>query len=340
MPASSSPSPASPTLTAPTIALFGATGAIGSSIATTLRANGCRYRVVGRSAAALAARFGSDPLAELRTWNPDDPESVAHAAAGIETLIYMVGVPYDQFALHPRLMRQTLDGAVRAGVKRLLLIGTLYPFGRPQSPRVDENHPRDPHTYKGRMRKEQEDLVLAAHRDGRLQTTILRLPDFYGPGVEASFLHDIFAAIAAGRRAQMIGPIDRPHEYVFVPDVGPVVVKLALTAAAYGRTWNLGGAGTIAPREFARRAFAQAGQKPRFMVAGRLMLRLLGLFNPLMRELVEMHYLVTSPIVVDDRALDALLGPIEKTSYDDGIAACLRAMTAGGVPFKSATPRD
>ena len=320
----------------PRFALFGATGAIGHSIATAFRAAGLRYRVVGRSAASLEKRFASDPLAEIRTWNPDSPESIAQAAAGIDTLIYMVGVPYDQFALHPKILRQTIDGAVQAGVKRILLIGTLYPFGRPRTARVDENHPREPHTFKGRMRKEQEDVLMDAHRAGRIEATILRLPDFYGPHVEASFFGGLFQAIKTGGRAQMVGPIDRPHEYVFVPDVGPVVVKLAQTPAAYGRTWNLGGAGPVVPRVFATRAFAQAGQKPRFLVAGKLMLRLLGLTNPFMRELVEMHYLITDPIIVDDRALESLIGPLRKTSYDDGIAACLRALQEDTESFKSA----
>lgn len=306
-------------------ALFGASGAIGASIAAALRAAGLSYRVVGRTEAGLRRAFGADPQAEIATWNPDDPASVQAAAAGVDTLVYLVGVPYDQFHLHPVLLRRTLDGAIAAGVRRVVLIGTLYPFGRPQTATVDENHPREPHTRKGRWRKEQEDVLLAAHASGRIEGTILRLPDFYGPGVERSFLHDLFTAIAAGRRAKLIGPIDRPHEYVFVPDVGPVVVRLAQTPAAYGRAWNLGGAGAIAPRELARRAFAAAGQRPRLIVAGKTLLRVLGLFDRIMRELVEMHYLLTDPVIVDDRALRQLLGGLEKTSYDEGIRRCLAA---------------
>ena len=110
-----------------TIALFGASGAIGQSISSALREQNLNYRVVGRNAASLEKAFGSDSLAKIRTWDPIH-SSIGSAAEGIETLIYMVGVPYDQFNLHPRLMRQTIDGAVAAGVRRILLIGTLYPF--------------------------------------------------------------------------------------------------------------------------------------------------------------------------------------------------------------------
>ena len=52
-----------------TIALFGATGVLGQSVASALRAQGRRYRVVGRSEASLRREFGDDPLAEIRTWS-------------------------------------------------------------------------------------------------------------------------------------------------------------------------------------------------------------------------------------------------------------------------------
>jgi nucleoside-diphosphate-sugar epimerase len=311
------------------IALLGAAGAIGNSIANALRKQGREYRVVGRHRESLDAAFGSDPLAEIVTWNPDDPASVRTAACGVETLVYLVGVPYDRFELHPILMRKTLDGAIAEGVKRVLLIGTVYPYGIPKTTPVTESHPREPNTFKGRMRKEQEDLLLAAHAEGKIQGAVLRLPDFYGPGVEKSFLDSLFKAAVDGSTANMLGPIDRPHEFVFVPDVGPVVTALADRAEAYGRWWHFAGVGPITQREMIDRVFRMAGRKPRFRVAGKTTLRLIGLFNPLMRELAEMHYLLTTPILLDDSALRGLLGTVEKTPYDVGLRACLESARSG-----------
>jgi nucleoside-diphosphate-sugar epimerase len=307
------------------IALFGAAGAIGNSIASALRTNQQPYRVVGRSRDSLQRDFVSDPLAEIVTWNPDDLSSVILAAKDIDTIVYLVGVPYDHFELHPQLMRKTLEGAIAAGVPRLLLIGTVYPYGLAQVNPVREDHPRNPHTFKGRMRKEQEDLLLAADAAGKIHGGVLRIPDFYGPGVDKSFLHMIFVAAAKGTRAQVIGPVDTPHEYVFAPDVGAVVARLIDNPAAYGRWWHLAGTGTITTREVVNRAFALTGHKPRMLVAGKTTLRLMGLFNPLMREMVEMNYLQTSPLVLDDSALRGLLGEIEKTSYEQGIRRCVEA---------------
>ena len=60
-------------------------------------------------------------------------------------------------------------------------------------------------------------------------------------------------------------------------------------------------------------------------VAEKMMLRLIGLFNPFMREMVEMHYLMTDPLIMDDSALQRLIGPIRKTSYVEGIRQTLIA---------------
>ena len=53
------------------------------------------------------------------------------------------------------------------------------------------------------------------------------------------------------------------------------------------------------------------------------MLRAIGSFNPLLREFVEMHDLLTEPLLLDDTALHTLHGPIVKTPYDDGVRAML-----------------
>lgn len=44
-----------------------------------------------------------------------------------------------------------------------------------------------------------------------------------------------------------------------------------------------------------------------------------------MRELVEMNYLFTTPVLMDESALRGLLGDLKKTSYEEGIRLSLQA---------------
>ena len=68
-----------------------------------------------------------------------------------------------------------------------------------------------------------------------------------------------------------------------------------------------------------------AGSKPRLRVAGKNTLRIMGLFNPLLRELAEMNYLFNNPLILDDSAIHQLLGEIRKTTYEEGLRLSLEA---------------
>lgn len=314
-------------------AIFGATGSVGKALADEWANSGIPFRVVSRSEERLRrdfSRYGD--WVDCRVADVSDPRAALAAAQGVDTIFYTVGVPYTQFHLHPQFTRVVLDAAVSAGVSQFILQGTVYPFGLPQRETVDESHPRNPQTHKGKMRKEQEDLVLAAHGRGNLHTTILRAPDFYGPESELSYVSDIFKAAVEGRRANVVGPINVPHEFIFMPDLARTLIALAEKAEAYGTAWNVAGPGMITIRRFAEIAFAAAGRKSALRVAGRTLLRLAGLFKPFMREVAEMHYLWTNPVMLDDSKLRRLLPDLRKTSYEDGIRATIEAMRTPGIP--------
>lgn len=310
------------------VAIIGATGAVGQQIGRILSEQGREYVAVGREMKRLERAFGADPHAWCRTWDTQSAASLVPALEGVESVVYAIGVDYWKFELHPILVARALDAARAAGVKRFMLIGTVYPYGLPLSEFVSENHPREPHTFKGRMRKEQEDLVLEAHVPGVFETVELRLPDLYGPGMEKSFLTDAFTNAPQGKACALVGPIDVRHEFAFIPDCAQVAVRVLDEPRAYGTFWNYAGPGTITIRQFAGEIYAQCGTKPRYTVANRAILRLMGLFNPMMRELVEMHYLITDPVVLDDRRLRDLLGELPKTPYADGIRLTLEAQGA------------
>jgi nucleoside-diphosphate-sugar epimerase len=310
-----------------TCAIFGATGSIGKALAAEFANANVPFRVVGRSVERLErdfARYGK--LVDYKAADLEDPQAAKSAAEGIELIFYAVGVPYTNFALHPKLMRATLDGATASGVKCFVHVSNVYPYGLPQQELIDESHPRNPRTFKGRMRKEQEDLVFAADGRSGLRTTILRPPDFYGPDAELSYAADIFKAAIEGRAANVIGPVDTPHEFVFVPDVAKTLIALSEKVEAYGAAWNLAGPGLISTRHFAALVFAAAGQQPRLRAANKLVLGVMGLFNPMMREIGEMHYLWTHPVKLDDSRLRQLLPDLHKTPYEEGIRATLDAM--------------
>lgn len=310
------------------IAIVGAAGAIGKSIVRALNGSGDLLRLVGRSEANLRAAYGNR-TAEYVAADVTTQDGCLAALGDADSAVYTLGLPYTKkaFAMYPPMMQAMVAAARQARLKRLLLITNVYPYGVPQRERVDETHPRNPAAVKGRFRKEQEDILLAAHEPHGLHTLSLRLPDFYGPDSERSLVHELFKAALTGKKANLLGPIDTPHEFVFTRDVGPVVVALLKKDEAFGTAYNFGGPGTMTTRQFAEKVFAEAGcGYPKMVVAQGLLLRLLGLAMPLLRELVEMEYLLKTPVILDDTKLRRVLGELQKTSYDDGIRQTLAAL--------------
>jgi nucleoside-diphosphate-sugar epimerase len=299
-------------------AIFGAAGAIGPHVAAELDRRGISFRAVGRSREKLERTFGKMSHAEIFDADLADFRSASAAARGVDTIIYTVGLPVMMQQRLPELMRTTLQAASAMGVERIVLVSSVWSYGVPRTSRVAESHPREPETRKGRYRKEQEDLVLAAGG------AVIRLPDFYGPHAEISLATPIFDAALAGKTCNWIGPVNAAHEFVFVPDTGPVIVDVAECASCYGEAWNYGGPGAINSLDFITRVYRAAGQAPKYRVAGHTMLKVLGWFNPVLKEMSEMLYLLETPVILDDSKLVGKLGNLKKTSYDEGIARTLQ----------------
>ncbi|MBZ5725320.1 MAG: NAD(P)H-binding protein [Acidobacteriia bacterium] len=309
-------------------AIFGAAGAIGQAVAPELERRGIPFRVVGRSRPRLEAAFGGLKHAEIFDADLADLRAAGGAARGIDTIIYTVGLPYPSHHLHPVLMRTTIEAAVAMQVKRLVLVSSVYPYGVPRAARVAETHPRQPEARKGKFRKEQEDAVLDAHQKGQLAGLIVRLPDFYGPDADNSLANPVFRAALDGKTANWIGPVNTPHEFVFVPDTGPVIADLASCEECYGEVWNFGGPGEINAMDFITRIYRAVGRGPKYRSVGRGMLKIMGWFSPLYRELPEMLYLQETPIILDDGKLLRKFGAVHKTPYDEGIRKTLDWMRA------------
>jgi nucleoside-diphosphate-sugar epimerase len=305
------------------IVILGAAGATGQAIGKELIERGIAPRLVGRREQAIRGAYPNSS-AEIVVADLETGEGARRAMAGMEVAIMTLGLPYDQFGRYPALMRNIVEAAQQAGVKRFVLVTNIYPYGRPQSNLVEETHPRNPHTFKGRMRLEQEQILEASG----LQWLILRLPDFFGPEAELSHARLIMEAALAGKTADVFEPANTPHQFVYTPDVGPIVADLLEQDRGWNEVYHFAGSGLTTVEEFAQHVFRLAGQPVKLRVAHSWMVWLMGIFSPIMKEFVEMMYLHETPVNVSDAKLEALLGPLQRTSYEEGIQKSLARMSA------------
>jgi nucleoside-diphosphate-sugar epimerase len=309
------------------VALLGANGSVGRALSPLLGEQQVDHRVVGRNHLAIQVRFQDIACCEQYVWDPKEKAAFAEACAGSGTVVYLIGAPLWKFHETVPLIERALEGARSAGVERFLLVSSNWSYTPNSQEKLTEESPRGSTAGKSRMRRDQEDRVLAAHVPGVFATGVLRMADLYGPRVEASHLWSVFQAAKRGTIAHMLAPIDRPHEFVFVRDAARTIAALIDCDAAWSgekaQAWNLGGAGVTSIEDMVNQIFAAEGKPPKYELPGKLLMYFVRSMNPYIREMREMRYLQEESLLLDDSRLAALLGGLEKTEYAEGIRQTL-----------------
>jgi nucleoside-diphosphate-sugar epimerase len=164
------------------------------------------------------------------------------------------------------------------------------------------------------------DAVLGAHADGRLRCTVGRASDYYGPrGTGTTAGDNIMKPALGGKRTRWLGSLDQPHTLNYLEDMGRALVTLGERDEADGEVWHLPAAEPLTGREFLTLVLEEAGQPVKMGVASRPMLRVVGLFNPLLRELNETLYQFERPFVSDASKFQAAFGPFEATAHPEAL---------------------
>ncbi|MFP3388531.1 SDR family NAD(P)-dependent oxidoreductase [Brevibacillus sp. SIMBA_040] len=309
--------------------VVGATGGTGAAITEELVKRGIHTVAFGRSIQKLEqlkASLGNPSNLTVATGDALRSNDIVMAAQGTDVLFHCANVPYHEMAtkLIP-LGESVMEAADQLGVKVVAVDG-IYPYGKRQMDRVTEEHPKQPHTKKGKVRFAFENMLFDG-RWSRTKVMIVRLPDYYGPTAnEASYLGSTLEAIAAGRMAFFIGTMRVPREYVYLPDAAFMIAELASKEDTWGENWNIPGAGLISGKDIVRIAREASRNAKPVLSLGRVGLSLLGLAVPVMKEVVEMLYLTEEPLILSRAKYEERIGPVRATSFEEGITNTIRTL--------------
>lgn len=284
--------------------VFGA-GQVGRVLSARLIEMGLPVRAVSRNRPA--------GLAEGVDWqaaDAADPEAAVAAARGASVVYQCLNAPYTDWpARFPPLQRGVLSAAERSGAL-LVSLENLYGYGPTEANAMTEDLPLAATTVKGRTRAAMTHELLAAAEAGRVRFTIGRASDFFGAGITTgTTLGDrVFANAIAGKRADFIGDPDLPHTYSYVPDVAAGLATLGTDERAVGGVWHLPGPETVTTRQLLELVAGDVGHPVGVRTLPKLAVRTLGLFNPTLRELVEMSYEFDRPFVLDTSKYQSTFG--------------------------------
>lgn len=270
------------------------TGPLGLATASALVGLGRKVVLVNRSGKVEAPPEG----ASVAAGDIFDAGRMKTIIAGAQAIYQCAQPSYNRWPeKFPRLQDAVIELAASSGAK-LVAAENLYLYGDPRGKALTEKSPYEPCSRKGSTRRDMTETLFAAHRAGKIRAASVRASDFFGPWDSVSAGLVYFPALR-GKSVNFIGRRDMPHTFTYVRDFGTALAVCGTRDEALGRAWHAPSNPPLTQAEYLGLIEAAVGKPVKAMNAGFLMLSLIGLFDPMVKETVEMLYEFARPFVMD-----------------------------------------
>lgn len=301
--------------------VIGASGGMGYSIAKELTSRGVKVTAFARNREKLKKLYTDDENITIYSGDVFRIDDLDRAANGVDLIFQASNLPYTEWQERLPVMMANILQTAETHSAKLAIVDNIYAYGE-SSESVCERSIKNPHTKKGRIRLEVEDMVLQSN----VSALIAHFPDFYGPNAVNTLLNYTLSKIVQDKNASYVGNQNIAREFIFTPDGAKAIVNLSLNDEAYGQTWNIPGYGIVSGKELVEVIRGITGYKKRVTTVTKTMVKFMGLFNSQMKEAVEMFYLNEEPVVLDGNKYEKLIGPVPKTPYHEGLRQTLKYM--------------
>ena len=301
--------------------VLGAAGGIGKAVIHELQARKATIRAVGRSVAMSGVEnFKADVL---------NKEEAMQAIQGSTYVYLCIGLPYSakNWAKNwPIVMQNVIDACVATDAK-LIFLDNIYMYGpAPLAVPFAEDHPQRPDSKKGEVRKQIADMLMQAIHNKQIKGLIGRAADIYGPHANNSILHiSYLERMLKGKAPQTIIQSGVQHTFVNTTDIGKALVLLALEENAYGQVWHLPVGPPITIEEMTELFNQELGTSFKLSYLPPIMVKLLGLFMPPLKEIGEMMYQFTAPYIMSYEKFQNQFPDFQVSTYKEGIKAMIES---------------
>ncbi|MBN1951071.1 MAG: NAD-dependent epimerase/dehydratase family protein [Bacteroidales bacterium] len=269
--------------------ILGAGGIIGMETAKALTGYTSSIRLVSRNPKKVN---DTDELIVADLTNQDE---VMQAVEGSEVVYLTAGLPYSYKVWSsnwPVIMRNVIE-ACKKHKARLVFFDNVYLYDSLYMDNMTERTPLHPVSKKGQIREMIANMLMTEVERGSLTAVIARSADFYGPGIkQVSVLTEtVFKRLAAGGTA--FWPVSNRflHSFTYTPDAGRALALLGNSPKAFNDVWHLPtAADPLTGKEWISEIAREMQVVPKSMTGSRFIFKAMGIFDPVMREMVEMLY--------------------------------------------------
>jgi nucleoside-diphosphate-sugar epimerase len=296
--------------------ILGANGTIGSILAKELVTYTDKIRLVSRYPRKV------NETDELFPADLSNPAVVDQAIAGSDVVYLVVGFDYKLEVWEekwPRLVKATISACIKHNA-RLVFFDNVYMYDINSIPHMTEESPYNPPSKKGAVRKQIAQMIMDEVKAGRLMALIARSADFYGPANDKSMVIEmVYKNFLKGKAANWPVDKNKKHSFTFTPDAAKATALLGNTDDAYNTIWHLPtDKNVLTGSEFIALFAKEMNTRNRIFVLPVWMIKLIGIFMPVMKEFPEMMYQYDRDYFFDSSKFEKRF-KFKTTTYQEGV---------------------
>lgn len=303
-----------------TVIILGAKGRFGRAAVTAFVDAGWTVKALGRGITATSCPDGVTPV----DCDATNQAALIRACRGADVIVNTLHPPYTEWAEMVPMFTRNVLAAAKASSATVMIPGNLYVYGDTMPKVLDETTPHSAKTNKGKIRIQMEAAYARAAGDG-VQTIILRGGDFI-EGVDTGNWFETYVTAALHKGIVTYpGRTDICHAWAYLPDMARAMTMLADKKDQLAMFDVFGFEGlSISGTDLRRALEKQLNRSLKFKRIPWGMIRLMGVFRPLMREVMEMRYLWNVPHQVDGTKLARTLPTFQQTPMNEIFARVLK----------------
>lgn len=197
----------------------------------------------------------------------------------------------------------------------LVTCSNLYGYG-PTTRTLTEDLPLSGTWINSKVRAQMWLDAKKLNDHGLIRATEVRGSDYVSPGMQSRFGDRVVPAVKAGKAVQLLGGTDHLHTFTAPADVATLMRTIALDKRAWGKAWHVPSNEPKTQREVVQDIAKELGIRD--VKVGSVpnpILTMMGLFNPVIKELNNGSYMFNAPFILDDSAARKTFG-LKPTPWD------------------------
>lgn len=309
------------------VLITGASGFVGRHLCELLTGQGYEVRGTIRTAPAEVGPLawelvGTGDIGGDVDWAPvlEGVDYVVHLAGRVHVMNEKEQDPLTAFRrINVKGTEALMKGAGAHGVKRFVFVSTIkvHGDGTESAPYTSADSLAPPDPY-GQSKLEAEDAVERLGKDFGIETTIIRPPLVYGPGVGGNFIR-LLGLVARGVPLPF-GSIDNSRSLVYVGNLCDLIHKCLSNPSAAGKRFLVSDNVDLSTKQLVQGMAAAMSRPSRLLPVPPAFLRLAGKLLGRTREISRL----TGSLQVDISDTIETLGWTPPVTPQEGIRSTVR----------------